>query len=112
MLNSFRHALNGIYWSIQNNINFQIHFSVSILVFLLAYILHVSKEDFIVLVFAVFLGLAAEMINTAIEEMTDLITIKWSKQAKIAKDVGAGMVLLTALATAIVGFIVFIPYFL
>lgn len=112
MLNSFKHALNGIYWSIQNNKNFQIHFSISILVFLLAYILKVSKEDFIVLVFAVFLGLAAEMINSAIEEMADLITIKWAKQAKIAKDVAAGMVLMTASATAIVGLIVFVPYFL
>lgn len=112
MLKSFKHALNGLSWSAQNQKNFVLHISISIAVFLLAYILQVSRTDFIILVFAVVLGLTAEMMNTSIEEMTDLITIKWSKQAKIAKDVAAGMMLIVSLGTAIVGLIVFIPYIL
>lgn len=112
MLKSFKHALNGLTWSAQNQKNFSIHISISILVFLLAYILQVSRTDFIILIFAVVLGLTAEMMNTSIEEMTNLITIKWSKQAKIAKDVAAAMMLVVSLGTAVIGLIVFIPYFL
>lgn len=111
MLKSIKHATNGISWTINNQRNFVLHLIISFLVLLFAFILEINKTEFILLIFAVILGLTVEMINTAVEEMTNLITIKWAAQAKIAKDVSAGMMLLTAIGTAIVGFIIFIPYF-
>ena len=112
MLKSFKHAINGIVWAIKNHPNFKIHIAISFLVLFLAFILKVSKTDIVLLIFAIVLGLMVEMVNTAIEEVTNLITIKWAKQAKIAKDVSAGLMLLTAIGTAIIGLIIFIPYFL
>jgi diacylglycerol kinase len=50
------------------------------------------------------------MINTSIEEMTNLITREHRKEAKIAKDVAAGMVLVASACAAVVGFIIFLPY--
>ena len=58
----------------------------------------------IVLVFS------AEMVNTALEEMTDLITEEHKQEAKAAKDVAAGMVLVTAIGAIIVGIVIFVPY--
>ena len=49
------------------------------------------------------------MINTAIEAMTDLITLEQRKDAKIAKDVSAGMMLIVAMGAMVVGSVVFIP---
>lgn len=112
MKNSFRHAVSGINWAVSNHRNFKVHIGISVLVLLLAFILRVSRIEFSLLIFAIVFGLIVEMINTAIEELTDLITVKWAKQAKIAKDVAAGMMLLTAVGTALVGLIVFLPYFL
>jgi diacylglycerol kinase len=51
----------------------------------------------------------AEMINTSIEAMTDLITTEYRQRAKIAKDVSAGMVLTTAIASLIVALLIFMP---
>jgi diacylglycerol kinase len=52
------------------------------------------------------------MINTAIEEVVNLLTNEHKMEAKIAKDVSAGMVLLTAIGAVIVGILVFTPYIL
>ena len=54
--------------------------------------------------------ITAEMINSAIEKMVDLITKEHRQEAKIAKDVAAGMVLVTAIAAAIIGTLIFLPY--
>lgn len=63
----------------------------------------------ILLVTMIILGLAAEMINTALEEVANLVTKEWREEARIAKDVSAGMVLLTAFGTFIVALLIFIP---
>ena len=60
----------------------------------------------------IILVVCAEMINTSIEEMTNLIINEHKREAKIAKDVSAGMVLLTLVGSIIVGFLIFIPYIL
>jgi diacylglycerol kinase len=52
----------------------------------------------------------AEMLNTALEEVTDLITVKWSHQAKVVKDVAAAISLVSAITSVIVGFLIFAPY--
>jgi len=49
------------------------------------------------------------MINTSIEAMCNLITTDWKKEAKIVKDVSAGMMLIIAVGTLIIGLIIFIP---
>lgn len=64
----------------------------------------------IVIFFVILLGLVAEMINTALESMTDLITQEWREKAKIAKDVSAGMMLLTAIGAVIIASFIFYPY--
>ena len=62
-----------------------------------------------IIILAIVFGLGVEMVNTAIEAMTDLITTEWRTEAKIAKDVAAGMMLLTALGTVIVALFIFYP---
>jgi diacylglycerol kinase (ATP) len=56
--------------------------------------------------------ITAEMVNSAIEKMVDLITKEHRQEAKIAKDVAAGMVLVTAIAAAIIGTLILFPYIL
>jgi undecaprenol kinase len=79
----------------------------------------VSKVELLLLVIAICLVLSAEMMNTAIEKVVDLICIDILKEqlqlkefnylAKIAKDVAAGSVLVTAVMAAIIGLVIFIP---
>ena len=56
--------------------------------------------------------ITAEMVNSAIEKMVDLITKEHRQEAKIAKDVSAGMVLVTAIAAVIIGVLILSPYVL
>lgn len=64
----------------------------------------------IIIVFTIILGLTAEMINTSLESMTDLITKEWHQEAKIAKDVSAGMMLVVSFGAVIVALLIFLPY--
>ena len=56
--------------------------------------------------------ICSEMINTSLEEMVNLITNEHRKEAKIAKDVAAGMVLIASIGAIIVGLFIFTPYIL
>ena len=53
--------------------------------------------------------ISLEMVNTAIENVVDLVTLEKNPKAKIAKDVAAGAVLVSAISAAIIGLIIFVP---
>jgi diacylglycerol kinase len=109
---SFKNAFSGLRWALVTQPNFRIHIAISILVVFLAYYLNITETEKVILVFTIVLGFAGEMVNTALESMTDLITTEWRKEAKIAKDVSAGMMLLIAMGATLVGCLIFIPYIL
>ncbi len=73
-------------------------------------LLGVSAFEMGLLIVMITLVICAEMINSTIEQMVDLITTEHRKQAEIAKDVGAGMVLVTASSAVVVGVLVLLPY--
>ncbi|MBP9814463.1 diacylglycerol kinase family protein [Candidatus Woesebacteria bacterium] len=107
---SFKNAFAGLFWSLKTQPNFRVHMSISVVVLLFAWYLGVSRAEFGVLIFTVLLGLSAEMINTSLECMTDLITHEWREDAKRAKDVAAGMMLLVAMGAAVIGLWILGPY--
>lgn len=106
---SFMHAWEGIRWALTTQPNFRVHISFAILALIFGFYFQISYVEMSLIVFAIVLGLTAEMINTALEAMTDLITSEWKKEAKIAKDVSAGMMLLSAIGTVIVAIFIFGP---
>ncbi len=112
LLNSFKYAFQGIYFAFKYNQNIKIHFLVAILVILASIFFRVNPFEMGILAVMILLVICAEMINTAIEEMVNLLVNEHRKEAKIAKDVSAGMVLLTAIGSAIVGVLVFAPHIL
>jgi len=107
---SFSHALSGLYWVLIHHLNFRIHIIISAIVLVAALYFNLSSTEFIIIVFTIMFGLSAELINTSIETMTDLITKEWREEAKIAKDVSAGMMLLVAFGAMIVALTLFLPH--
>ena len=107
---SFKDAFAGLKWVLVTQPNFRIHLVISVVALLLGLFLHISAIAMAIIVFTILLGLTAEMINTSIEAMTDLITKEYREDAKIAKDVAAGMMLLTAAGAVLVAICIFIPY--
>ncbi len=108
----FQHAWRGLIYSFTTQPNFQIHIGISLLVIIAMIYFPLLLWERVVLIFCIIIGLLVEMINTAIESVVDLVTNEWRQSAKIAKDVAAGAMLLTAFATVIVGLMILGPHFL
>lgn len=109
---SFKFAFSGVGFAFVHNQNLRIHFIAAIIVAIASFYFNVSDIEKWILGFTVLLALCSEMINTSIEEMIDLITTEHRQEAKAAKDVGAGMVLISSIGAFIVGIIIFTPYVL
>jgi len=109
---SFRHAWDGIYHAFTKHPNLRIHVAVAFLATILGVLLGLTSLEFVILLFTIFLVIMAEMINTALESMTNLITLEYRQEAKIAKDVAAGMVLIAAILSIVVGLAIFLPHLL
>ena len=107
---SFRVAFEGIFYAFSQNRNLKTHFLAAFIVILASIFFQVNVFEMGVLGLVILLVIASEMINTALEEMVDLITTEHHRRAKAAKDVAAGMVLVTAIGAVIIGFLIFTPH--
>jgi diacylglycerol kinase len=109
---SFGYAWAGIVFAFKRDQNLRFHFFVAFLVIIFSLILNVNPFEMGILGVMILLVIVTEMINTTIENMVDLITKEHHEEAKRAKDVGSGMVLLTAAGSIIVGVLIFLPHVL
>lgn len=109
LIKSFRYALEGIYLGLKVDHNLKLHFVVAIVVMLAAFFFQVSEFEFLFIMLAITFVIFAELINTAIEELTNLVVQEHRKEAKIAKDVSAAAVLFAAFFAVIVAVIIFLP---
>ncbi len=108
-IRSFGYAFEGLRLSVMVDQNVRFHLAVGVLVFISALLLKVSTAEILFVVFAIFFVIICEMLNTAIEEMTNLIKKEHSEEARVAKDIAAAAVLLSALFALIVGIVVLVP---
>ncbi|OGH19871.1 MAG: hypothetical protein A3D74_04540 [Candidatus Levybacteria bacterium RIFCSPHIGHO2_02_FULL_37_13] len=107
---SFIHAFEGIFYALRDNQNLRIHFIVAFLVVFAGIFFGVNGFEMGIIGIMILLVITAEMINTAIEEMVNLIVSEHRQQAKIAKDVAAGMVLVAVGGSVVAGIFIFAPY--
>jgi diacylglycerol kinase len=106
---SFKVAFGGLKYALSTQPNFRIHLLITTLAVILALAVRLPRLEWLILLLTIALVLVAEMINTSLEAATDLLAPEYRSQAKIAKDVAAGMVLLTAILSVIIGLVIFIP---
>jgi diacylglycerol kinase len=104
---SFRNAIKGIWTTVKNERNFRIQIFAGIVAVIGCIIFRVDGWQFMMVAAAIFLVLSAELINTAIEALTDLsCNGEISALAKTAKDAAAGAVLLASVFAVIVAIVV------
>jgi diacylglycerol kinase len=107
---SFVHAWHGVVFAFKTQPNFRFHLFAALVVVILGFFFEIGKLEWVVLTFTIMTVLVAETINTALEQVVDLLTDKYHLNAKHAKDVAAGMVLVASTFAIIVGLIIFVPY--
>jgi diacylglycerol kinase (ATP) len=108
-LNSFSGAIRGIGVLIKNGHNFRIHLIVLVLVIVAGFLLKISAREWIAVILAAGLVLAAESLNTAIEYLSDRVSPVYDPAIRKVKDVSAAGVLISAVIAVITGVIIFLP---
>lgn len=98
-------AIEGILWTVRTQRHMRWHFYAAATVLLCALLLSVSALEFMLLAFAITLVLFAEIINTALEVVVDLVSPDYHPLAKRAKDVAAGAVLIASIGAAVMGYL-------
>jgi len=91
----------------RTQVHMRYHFFTLVAVLLAGLLLNLNADDMLVLIFAITLVIVAEMFNTAIEAVVDMITENYDPSAKLAKDVAAGAVLLASANAVIAGVLIF-----
>jgi diacylglycerol kinase (ATP) len=107
LLDSFNFAFEGVIHVLRTQRNMRIHFAVAGAVLVAAVAIGVSRIELIALLLAIAFVLIAEMINTAIEGAVDVSTTSFDPNAKLAKDIAAGAVLIATVNAVAVGYLVF-----
>jgi diacylglycerol kinase (ATP) len=107
LIDSFNYAFEGIIHVLRTQRNLRIHFAIAIGVIAAAAALGVGRIELMALLLAIAFVLVAEMVNSAIEGALDVSTTSFDPNAKLAKDVAAGAVLIASVTALAVGYLVF-----
>ena len=108
-LNSFRFAFTGIGELFRSEPNAWIHLAAAILAIIAGWYFSLSNTEWCLVSFAIGAVFSAEAFNTAIENLTDLVSPQYHELARKTKDTAAGAVLLIAMAAAATGLLIFLP---
>lgn len=106
---SFGFAIQGLITFFKTQHNAWIHLLATGVVITMGFVLKVNSAEWCWLIVSIGFVFAAEMFNTAIEFLTDLVSPQFHPIAKKVKDVAAGSVLIAALSAVAIGLIVFLP---
>lgn len=107
---SFLNSLNGVFWMLKSERNFQLEiFGLLLNVFLIVF-LELNSTDTALILIVSFAVLSLEILNTAAEKICDIIQPEYDERIKIIKDAAAGAVVVMSFAAVCVGILVYWKY--
>lgn len=109
-IDSVNCAIEGILYTARTQKHMRNHFLAALVLLIATLFLRVSALEFILLALSVSFVLFAELMNTAVEVVVDLVSPGYHPLAKIAKDTAAGAVLVAAIGTAVMGYLILSRY--
>ncbi len=110
-MKTFKHAFKGIIHVFKNERNFKIHILATIAVIIAGFVFKISPAEWLAVIIVIASVTAFEMLNSAIEYISDFVSPDYNEKIKIIKDVSAGAVLISATAALLTACIIFIPKF-
>lgn len=111
LVKSFHYALKGLVKTFQEEQNLKAQSAAGLLALLLAWQLKISRFEWTVLVLVIGLVILMEIVNSAVERVTDVLKPRINGYVKEIKDIMAAAVMLASLVALIVGLIIFWPHF-
>jgi diacylglycerol kinase (ATP) len=109
LVQSFGYAFNGLGYAAKTQFNFRVHLMAMLIAVFAGYALHISTNEWQWIALSIALVLITELLNTALESLTDLASPGYNQLAGRVKDIGAGAVVVAAVFALINGCIIFIP---
>ncbi len=111
MLKKFGYAIKGFFVALKEEKSLWVHLIATVLIIILTVILgdQLQKYEIAIIAIVICLVITVELINTAIENLCDLVSFKLNSKAKKIKDIAAAATLVTAITSIIVGLLIFIP---
>lgn len=107
---SFQHAWHGLVKVVKEEQNFRVELGVAVVVMIMALALKVSRIEFIILILVSALVLIMEIVNSAVEAISDALKPKLDIYVKQIKDMVSAGVMMAAITAAIIGIIIFSQY--
>lgn len=109
-LNSIKYSIQGLVYGYRNEQSLWLHGICSLMAIILGIILDISFNQWAIILIALVIVLAVELLNTAIEATVDLITKEIHPLAKIAKDCGSAAAFVSSIMALIICLFIFIPH--
>ncbi|MGB6084465.1 diacylglycerol kinase [Moheibacter sp.] len=106
---SIRFALNGLFYALRTERNVQIWFGIAVLTLVFSIWMKVSKTELLIIILWMSIIGTSEYLNTAIEKLSDRITLEHDEQIKHVKDIAAGATFVASIGAIISGLIIFVP---
>ena len=108
-LKSFLYAFNGLKIALKEEHNTRIHFAATLCVLALAVFFDINTYEWIAIIFAIGFVFTMELINSAIENLIDFISLEKHDTIRKIKDLSAAAVLISAFVALLIGLIIFLP---
>ena len=107
---SFKTAFEGLVFVFKTEPNFRLQIILAIFALFLSYVFELRIYEWIIVILLIMIVLVMEILNTALEQFTDLLKPRLHHYVKAIKDIMAAAVVVTALGALIVGIIIFWPH--
>jgi diacylglycerol kinase len=107
---SFGYAIKGILVAFKEQRNLKVHTAIAIIVIVAGFYFSVQSWEWVVLLLCIGIVISLELMNSAIENLVDLVTQERKPLAGKVKDIAAGAVLVVSIAALIIGVIIFLPH--
>jgi len=106
----FQYAFKGVAAALASERNLRVHFVIALIVIGAGFYFDITAMEWCVVIICIGLVIAFEMVNTAIEDLVDLVTQEWKPLAGKIKDAAAGAVLIASIVALVAGIIIFRKY--
>lgn len=111
-IEALQNAFKGFIYAFKNEINLKIEVVISIIAIILAVILKITPLEFVIVIFSIGLVILAELLNTALEIITDISSLNYNNKIRRVKDISAAIVVITAVMAAVAGYVIYLDKFI
>ena len=107
-IKNFVYAIKGFLTSLKRDRHFCFHVFASVVVIVAGFYFEVTKAESLALIICIAMVFAVELLNSAIETLTDIVSPEWNVYAARVKDISKAAVFVCSIASAVIALLVFV----